>query len=146
LLTPAAIVEWGNHLALIGWAVLIVMPRRWRVLSIVPRTVIPTVFGLIYSGLMLAFFARADGGYDSLADIKMLFMSDEILAAGWLHYLAFDLFVGAWIAERADDIELPRIIQTIILTLTFLFGPMGLVLFFITKRLMKYADKIRIKS
>ena len=41
------------------------------------------------------------GGYDSLAAVQRLFAVPELLLAGWLHYLAFDLFVGVWIAKRA---------------------------------------------
>ena len=51
-----------------------------------------------------------------------------MLIAGWVHYLAFDLFIGVWIAERLDAERLSRWIQTPILIATFLFGPLGLLL------------------
>ena len=49
--------------------------------------------------------------------------------AGWVHYLAFDLFVGLWIAARADAMRLSLVVQAPILTATFMFGPLGLLLF-----------------
>ena len=52
-----------------------------------------------------------------------------LLTAGWLHYLAFDLFVGAWIAERAAALGLPHLVVLPLLALTFLFGPAGLLAF-----------------
>ena len=52
-----------------------------------------------------------------------------MLLAGWVHYLAFDLFIGAWIAKKADEIGLSRLLQGPILIATFLFGPVGLVMF-----------------
>ncbi|MEQ8208002.1 MAG: DUF4281 domain-containing protein, partial [Woeseia sp.] len=58
-----------------------------------------------------------------------LFLDDNMLLAGWVHYLAFDLFIGAWIAEKADDIGMSRLVQAPILVATFMFGPIGLALF-----------------
>ena len=52
-----------------------------------------------------------------------------MLLAGWIHYLAFDLFIGGWIAIEADKVGLSRIIQAPILVATFMFGPAGLALF-----------------
>ena len=78
---------------------------------------------------MLAHYANSDGGFGSLTDVRTLFENDYILLAGWVHYLAFDLFVGAWIAGKADVIGLSRLIQAPILMATYMFGPIGLVLF-----------------
>ena len=69
-----------------------------------------------------------DGGFNSIAEVRALFMSDPVLLAGWVHYLAFDLFLGIWIAEQADRIHIHRIIQAPVLAATFLFGPIGLLL------------------
>jgi hypothetical protein len=40
-----------------------------------------------------------EGGFGSLADVMKLFAREEAVLAGWIHYLAFDLFVGTWEAE-----------------------------------------------
>ena len=53
-----------------------------------------------------------------------------LLTAGWLHYLAFDLFVGSWISEQAAALALPHWLLLPPLALTFLFGPAGLLVFF----------------
>jgi hypothetical protein len=60
-------------------------------------------------------------------------MSDPVLVAGWIHYLAFDLFVGTWIASEADRLGWNRVVQAPILIATFMFGPIGLLLFFIMR-------------
>jgi len=52
-------------------------------------------------GLHLPALRDAPGGFGSLADVKLLFGKDELLLAGWVHYLAFDLFIGAWRARFA---------------------------------------------
>ena len=89
------------------------------------------LLSLAYAALIFVFFFRVEGGgFDSIARVRVLFLSDPALLAGWIHYLAFDLFVGVWIALRADAIGVSRLLQTPILLATFIFGPVGLVLFY----------------
>ena len=49
-----------------------------------------------------------------------LLASDAGIVVGWTHYLAFDLFVGLWIARDADAKGFGRLIQVPFLLLTFL--------------------------
>ena len=60
-------------------------------------------------------------------------MSDPVLVAGWVHYLAFDLFIGTWIAVEADKRGYNRVLQAPMLVATFMFGPLGLLLFYLTR-------------
>jgi TRAP-type C4-dicarboxylate transport system permease small subunit len=68
-----------------------------------------------------------------LANVKALFQNDDAVAAGWLHYLAFDLFVGAYVVRESQKLGISRWIFTLILPFTFMFGPVGYLIFFITK-------------
>lgn len=132
-MAPEVIFKYANMLALVGWVMLIFLPRRWPALFWVPQFWIPGVLALGYSGLMLANFGAAEGGFGSIPEVRALFASDALLTAGWIHYLAFDLFIGAWIARRADEAGIHRLIQAPILAATFMFGPLGLLLFFLTR-------------
>lgn len=116
-------------IAMIGWAILIFGPRRWPSLSAFPAYLLPAVLSLGYAVLILRHFGSAEGGYNSLADVSKLLSNDHILLAGWMHYLAFDLFIGAWISRKADDASVSRVAQAPILVTTFMFGPLGLLLF-----------------
>lgn len=119
----------ANLLAIAGWVILILAPRRWRAAQLVPAYVLPAALGAAYFMLVAVYFAGAEGGYSTLAAVGRLFESEPIRLAGWLHYLAFDLFIGAWIARRSDERGLSRVIQAPILAVTFLFGPVGLLIF-----------------
>lgn len=130
MLSNEFLFEWAGHAASIGWLILVFLPRRWTVLNWLPRYVIPTGLSLLYAGLILpTFFTVEGGGYGSLDQVAALFDNQTLLLAGWVHYLAFDLFVGAWIAQRADEINLSRLWQAPLLLSTFFFGPVGLALF-----------------
>ena len=132
-MTPEAMFSWAGSAAMVGWAILILLPRRWPLLLALPRFLIPLGLSLLYAGLIAVHFASADGGFGSLAEVRALFADDHALLAGWVHYLAFDLFIGGWIAVRADAIGLPRLLQAPILVLTFMLGPVGLTLFLVIR-------------
>lgn len=120
----------ANYAAMLGWLLLILAPR-WPVLLRGLRYGLLSLLALAYVTLILGYFFQIeDGGFDSIAAVRRLFASDPVLLAGWLHYLAFDLFVGIWIAGRADAISLHRLLQAPILAATFMFGPLGMLLFY----------------
>ena len=79
--------------------------------------------------VVAGFHTGTGGGFGSIAKVRALFASDAGLVAGWLHYLAFDLFVGAWIAREGLADGVPRTPLAVCLPLTFLFGPAGLLPF-----------------
>lgn len=119
--------------AMLGWAGLILLPRR-------PMLIAALRYGLIgalsvaYAVLIfLYFFGVEGGGFSSIAEVRALFMSDGVLVAGWIHYLAFDLFVGIWIAIEADKRGYHRILQVPMLLGTFMFGPIGLLFYFLAR-------------
>ena len=131
--SPDALFGAASGLAMLGWIALAVSPARARWAGPARRfagRVVPLLLAVVY----VVLFARngmADGGYGSLAEVRQLFAVPELLTAGWLHYLAFDLFVGAWIAERSAELGLPHLALLPLLVLTFLFGPAGLLAFMV---------------
>lgn len=122
----------ANAIALLGWASLVLSLFAVRLrpaLHGFAGLAIPTMLGLAYVGLIGVFWSRGEGGFDSLAAVAELFRSPGLLLAGWLHYLAFDLFVGAWIARAGAAAGVNAFWLLPCFALTFLFGPMGFLLF-----------------
>ena len=128
---PETVFAAAGALAMLGWLALALSPARapWAAAARAFAGLwIPALLAVVY----VVLFARngmADGGYGSLDEVRRLFAVPELLTAGWLHYLAFDLFVGAWIAGRAAELGLPHLALLPLLVLTFLFGPAGLLAF-----------------
>ena len=121
----------ASTLAMAGWVALILLPR-WPVLVSGLRFGIIGLLSVSYVTLIMVYFFRIKGGgFGSIAEVRQLFLSDGGLLAGWIHYLAFDLFVGLWIAGRADRVGIGRLIQAPILVATFMFGPLGLLMFYV---------------
>jgi len=119
----------ASLLALTGWVVLALSPLSPRWSDRIAGLAIPLALSLGYTGLILAFWSRATGGFDSLPNVMRLFTQPEIALAGWVHYLAFDLLIGAWIARtaRAEGIAFALVLPC--LALCFLFGPAGYLTF-----------------
>jgi hypothetical protein len=124
---------WAGQAATIGWFILIFLPHRIKVIFFIPQTLIPLGLGLVYSGLALSRYFAIEGDFNSIEQVRLLFQDDLMLLAGWIHYLAFDLFIGSWIAKQSDQLGMSRLLQAPILIATFMFGPVGLVIFFFIK-------------
>jgi len=119
----------ANTIALVCWAALVLLPRR-RWMAAALRYGILGGFCVVYTALIVVYFTSAQGGgFNSIAQVRALFRPDANVLAGWIHYLAWDLFVGLWIAERADAFGVSRWAQAPILFATFMFGPVGYLLF-----------------
>jgi hypothetical protein len=68
----------------------------------------------------------APGGFGSLRDLRLFFDRPQLLLAGWLHYLALDLFVGSFEVRDAVRHGISHAWVVPCLLLTLLFGPLGL--------------------
>lgn len=115
-----------STLATLGWILLAVVPRQ-RLAHLLASVAIPLAIAVVYLVLIVQHIGSTDGGFGSLADVQRLFANPAALLAGWLHYLAFDLFIGAWEVRDAQRRGVPHALVIPCLLLTFLFGPIGLV-------------------
>jgi hypothetical protein len=130
---PAHLFSLANLVALAAWILLIGFPD-WKH---TPRGILNGVI-LVLCGfycLLIINWALtgAPGGFDSLENVMVLFRDPKAVLAGWIHYLAFDLFVGLWITQDARQIGIPRWILVIVQLLTFMFGPIGLGIYLLVK-------------
>lgn len=131
--TAAAIFQFGNTFVLIGWILLMFVPY-WKNTQPIIMSGVIIVLSIIYAYMILKGIGNFDpDSFSTLANVKALFQNDDSVAAGWLHYLAFDLFVGAYIMREAKALNISRILATVCLPFTFMFGPMGYLLFFLIK-------------
>ena len=122
-----------NLIALLSWLVLLVAPRFVVTRRVILSGAIPLLLSVAYLILIVLFFGKADGGFDSLANVMKLFTNEWAVLAGWIHYLAFDLFVGAWEVKDAGERGISHWFVIPCLVLTFLFGPAGFLLYSILR-------------
>jgi hypothetical protein len=128
--SPEQLFSLCGALVLPGWLLLILLPGwRWTARLVCP-VVIPLLLAVVYLWIVATTFGRTPGGFGSLAEVSRLFQNQWALLAGWIHYLAFDLFVGSWEVRDARRNGVHHLFVVPCLVLTFLFGPVGLLLYF----------------
>ena len=123
--------------AMLGWLLLIFLPRWKWTARFIAACIIPLALAVVYLLLVVTHFGQSEGGFGSLAEVSLLFRNPHNLLAGWIHYLAFDLFIGAWEVRDAQKVGLHHLLVVPCLLLTFLFGPVGLLLYFMLRWSLK---------
>jgi hypothetical protein len=125
-MSPEALFRVVSTAIVPGWLLLILAPRARITDGLVWSGLYSLFFAALYLVLIVVFFPGAPGGFGSLGEVETLFRNPYLLLAGWIHYLAFDLFVGAWEARDAAGRGVPHVLVIPCLILTFFFGPVGL--------------------
>jgi hypothetical protein len=123
----------ANAFALIGWLLLIAAPRWCWTEHLVLSGAWSLVLAIVYTALIASSLPSAEGNFSSISGVRSLFANDALLTAGWVHYLAFDLFVGAAALRQAHRDAIPHPLMIPILLATFMLGPLGLLVFFVVK-------------
>jgi hypothetical protein len=142
-MTSETVFMLTSNFALLGWIVLalaVFRKNQW-LRDRVAGFWMPLLLAGLYVSLILLFFGTAEGGFATLADVQALFRSPWVALAGWVHYLAFDLFIGAWIARKLMDQGANRLWLVPLLPATFLFGPAGLAGYALVSFLTSPANK-----
>jgi hypothetical protein len=129
LTDPHALFQLTGPIAMLGWLALVLAPFAPRLTDAIAALAIPVLLSVVYTALILVHWSDAPGGFDSLANVMLLFTNPAVALAGWVHYLAFDLFVGAWITRTARAEGINHLLILPCLVLTFLFGPAGFLAF-----------------
>jgi hypothetical protein len=131
-MTPSQLFGVMNAVVLPAWLMLIFLPRfKWT--RIVAAYAVPAGLAIVYLALLLIEPWPAGSGFATIEQVERLFSNPWLLLAGWVHYLAFDLFVGAWEVRDATRLHIPHVLVVPCLILTFLIGPVGLALYFIVR-------------
>lgn len=134
-MTADFIFQLASSTAMVGWLILAgaVILNRPFLRDVIAGQLWPFGLAMLYTVLIGAFFFNAAGGFDSLAHVQLLFTTPWVALAGWVHYLAFDLFMGAMIARETMNRGFSRWVLLALLPLTFLFGPIGYLAFIVLR-------------
>lgn len=126
----------ANSFVPVCWLLLLLAPR-WKVTRIaILSGLVPAAYAVVYLVLIVMYFGKGEGDFSSLAGVMKLFEQPEAVTAGWIHYLAFDLFVGTWIVANSQKHRIAHLWIVPCLLLSFLFGPAGLLLYLIIRAIL----------
>ncbi|HYC00122.1 MAG TPA: ABA4-like family protein [Candidatus Limnocylindrales bacterium] len=127
-----------NYGVLPAWGMLLVYPGTRLTHWIVHSVFIPILLGAVYLFLMVSGTDVPEGaGFFTLEGVLRFFDSPRLALAGWVHYLVFDLFIGAWEARDAVRRGIRRVWLAPCLLLTLIAGPVGLMLYLLVRLLLE---------
>ncbi len=132
----------ANAAVLPGWLMLAAAPLRREALVTGARIVAALLCGFYFAMLVTGLSGNPPpegASFTTLQGVRLLLSSPEALLAGWVHYLAFDLFVASWETADAPAAGVPHWALLPCLALTFLAGPVGLLLYLLIKGARKTA-------
>jgi len=137
-LPPATIYLALNYGVMPFWALLLLLPHAKITEVAVHSVLVPLVLGVTYAWLLATAVAGPvpmpeGAGFATLDALMKGFSAPQLVVAGWAHYLVFDLFIGAWIARDAQRLGLHHLFVAPCLFVTFLVGPIGLLLYLLLR-------------
>ncbi len=134
-MTPAVVFSIVGIIAMPMWILMIFLPN-WRVTKFLMNfKVIPLVLSLVYVCYIFKAMQMGEGTVDfgSFTSVMAMFTEENAVLAGWVHYLVFDLLVGIWMLSKNEELKMNQFIMAPCLLGTFMFGPVGFLLFMIIK-------------
>ena len=132
MLTPDFLFKAASNVAVLGWVLLLLAPRWRGTRAVVLNGALPLALTATYAvliGYQTLAHPVAGAGFGSLNQVAALFREPWALVAGWVHYLCFDMWIGAWESRDAQRRGVPHLLLLPCLVATFMLGPLGLLLY-----------------
>ena len=137
--TIEMIYMWLNIGVIPFWLILVIFPQA-KVCGLFVTSVLPTfIFSSIYVYLLYAFFITGYSFeknfilYLGFYDLAELFESNEFLILFWTHFLAINLFCGAWIVRDSQRFYMSKFLLFFPLIVTYFVGPLGLFIYWVIR-------------
>ena len=137
---------WVNLGVLPFWLILFFFPQS-KICKIFTTSIFPIfIFSIIYLYIIYLIF-RYD--YDFLNNFRLylgmkelsnLFSDNSFLILFWIHFLAINLFCGAWIVNDYQKYNISKILMFFPILITYFIGPLGIFVYWIIR--IFYAKKI----
>ena len=137
---------WLSFGVLPFWFILIFFPQS-KVCGLFVTSIFPfLILGSVYIYLLYYFFNTA---YDfsenfslylGIYNLANLLENEGFLILIWTHFLAINLFCGAWIVRDSQKYLMSKYFNFIPLIITYFIGPLGIIIYWIIR--IFFAKKI----
>ena len=130
---------WLNLGVLPFWIILFFFPHSFMSKYLV-RSIFPfMIFSFVYVYLLYYFFVSDFNFqnnftlYLSLENLSDLFSENGFLIMFWCHFLAVNLFCGAWIVSDSIKLSISKFLTFFPLLITYFIGPLGLFIYWLIR-------------
>ena len=130
---------WVNLGVLPFWFILIFFPQthlsKYFVTSVFPILILSgTYVFIIYKSFLNSYdFIGNFNLYLNLNSLSELFKDQTFLLMFWVHFISINLFTGGWIVKDSQRSSINKILLIIPLIVTYLIGPLGLLLYWLIR-------------
>jgi Domain of unknown function (DUF4281) len=129
------IANWG---VLPFWLLLVVLPRAAATKRLVHSMIPCLLLAPLYGALLFGDRPGPQGAsFSTLMGVTHIFTTPWTITACWIHYLIFDLFVGAWEVRDAERLGIRHAYVVPSVVLTLLFGPLGLLSYALLRGILR---------
>ena len=117
-----------------AWVLMMIGPR-WLITRVLVHSYLyPFVLGIVYAAIIIpSFLQGGEGDMMSVAGLQVGFQNGLVLVGAWVHYLIFDMFVGAWESRDAQKLGISHWLLLPCLFFTLMLGPVGLMLYLVIR-------------
>jgi len=125
----------SNLLALPIWAFMILLPRWWWTARIIRSPLVSAAPAILYAALVLPRLGAIWPAVSrpTLPGVESLLGSPSGATIAWVHFLAFDLFVGRWIYLDGQERRISSWLMAPVLFLTLMLGPAGFLCYLVVR-------------
>jgi apolipoprotein N-acyltransferase len=120
-----------NSGILLFWILLLIFPQKGFTQKIIAYPWVPLVIAMGYIYFLSAATGTFSADFTRLAGLTEMFQNANPrgVAAGWLHYLAFDFWVGCWMLKNSQEKGIKHFWMILPMLFTFMMGPVGILLY-----------------
>ena len=120
-----------NSGILLFWILLLVLPKKVFTQKVIAFPWVPLAFAIGYAYFLSFTTGTLSADFSSLSSLTEMFQNSNPrgVAAGWLHYLAFDFWVGCWMLKNSQEKGVKHLWMIMPLIFTFMLGPVGIILY-----------------
>lgn len=125
------IFNFFNSGIVLFWLLLLVFPKKAFTQKIITYPWVPLVLAVGYVYFLSTSAEPFSADFSSLSGITEMFQNSNPrgVAAGWLHYLAFDFWVGSWMLKNSQEKGVNHPWMILPLLCTFMLGPVGILVY-----------------
>lgn len=135
-MTPDFIFKLSGIVAAVGWIIILILSPFWNGFEKFVMGIVVTLLALTYSFLNFSNFHLADlQKFSSLDGIQELYQNKDLLTAGWVHFLAFDLLTAVWIKRNSVKYGISHWLIVVPVIFTCMLGPLGFLLYIVVRSL-----------
>lgn len=134
-MTPSMFFTLLNIVSAIGWILILIISRFWKGADTFLVCIVVAMLALGYSYVNFAHIVEAGGpaGFSTYEGVSKIFSNPWLIDAAWAHIVGIDLIIGMLIKNNAAKHGMPYGLVVIILLVTIVFTPLGLLLYLLVR-------------